>query len=134
MKNIRFVFTWLCRVAAVAGVALMSSGVHAVTGGATWIEGGQTFMLGGEQKSAFTVEGKNTGNVAVEIFVQDREGRKNRTRLVRLEPGQTFAASVDPGHVALFKNTVPNKRAVMKLKLTDEIAGLSMRYESTAAK
>lgn len=126
--------TSFVRVVAAFGILFASSfAAHAVTGGATWIDAGKTFLLGGEQKAAFNVEGSNTGPVPVEIYSQSRENSADRKLIMTLAPGRKFALAIEPGQIAAFKNAAPRQRAKLKLKLTEDVSRLSMRYEESAS-
>jgi hypothetical protein len=102
--------------------------VPAAADSRTLIAGGQTFMLGGEQTQPFLVEGRNAGAVPVTVLAAGKAGEKV---IAILAPRQEVAHVFAAGETALFRNSA-GRQAVMALKLTDQVSGLSMRYDREA--
>jgi hypothetical protein len=91
------------------------------------IEGGKTFALGGGQEGAFTVTGRNTGPVAVEVLGKV-EGAQASVSRGTVAPGGDLKASFAAGETALLRNTSDSKTARLKLKISGDTAALGMSY------
>lgn len=91
------------------------------------IEAGETFELGGGQEGGFTVTGRNTGPVAVEVLGK-AEGSQARVSRGTVAPGGEVKASFGAGEMALLRNTSSNQTARLKLKISGDTAALGMSY------
>lgn len=91
------------------------------------IEAGQTFELGGGQEGAFTVTGRNTGPVAVEVLGK-AEGASAGVSRGTVVPGGDVKASFAPGEMSLLRNTSDSKTARLKLKISGDTSSLGMSY------
>jgi len=91
------------------------------------IEAGETFELGGGQEGGFTVTGRNTGPVAVEVLGM-AEGAAAGVSRGTVAPGGDVKASFAPGEMALLRNTSGSKTARLKLKISGDTASLGMSY------
>jgi len=91
------------------------------------IEPGQTFELGGGQEGSFTVTGRNTGPVAVEVLGQG-EGAAASVMRATVAPGASLKASFASGEMALLRNTSNRETATLKLKITGDTEALGMGY------
>lgn len=118
-------------------IALMSAlGLIAVTpasGGTInsnlQIEAGETFELGGGQKGGFTVSGRNTGPVAVEVLGK-REGASAPVARGIVAPGGEVKADFAPGEMALLRNTSGTRGAQLKLRISGDTSALGMGYSA----
>jgi hypothetical protein len=95
----------------------------------TLIEPGQSFLLGGGQQRAFSVKGRNTGPVPVEITVQ-REG--TRVPVATVQPGEDVDADFRARDMVIFTNRSV-QRASLSVKLNRGPDELDMRYEAVGA-
>lgn len=91
------------------------------------IEAGQTFELGGGQEGGFTVTGRNTGPVAVEVLGK-AEGANAGVSRGTVAPGGDVKASFGPGEMALLRNTSGRETARLKLKISGDTSALGMSY------
>lgn len=91
------------------------------------IEAGQTFELGGGQEGGFTVTGRNTGSVAVEVLGK-AEGANAGVSRGTVAPGGDVKASFGPGEMALLRNTSERETAQLKLKISGDTSALGMSY------
>jgi hypothetical protein len=91
------------------------------------IEAGETFELGGGQAGSFTVTGRNTGPVAVEVLGK-AEGAAAGVMRATVAPGARLEADFAPGEMALLRNTSNTKAARLKLRITGDTAALGMSY------
>ena len=91
------------------------------------IEAGKTFELGGGQKGSFTVTGRNTGSVAVEVLGK-AEGEAERVSRGTVAPGGDVKASFGAGEMALLRNTSTNQTARLKLTISGDTSLLGMSY------
>jgi D-aminopeptidase len=114
-------------VVAAAAVAVFGfSGLVAAQGmSTTWIEAGRTFILGGEQTGDFLVEARNTGPVPVTVLAGEDGAERV---IVTVAPGQGVEHVFEGGEAALFRNA-SGRRAELRIVLTREVSGLSMRYD-----
>lgn len=92
----------------------------------TSIDAGQAFRLGGGQPGAFVVRGSNTGPVEVVVF---SDLRGTRDSIATLAPGARVDAEFPKGATAIFMNTSATRSASVSIKVTGNIAALSMGYE-----
>jgi len=90
------------------------------------IEPGQTFELGGGQEGGFAVTGTNTGPVAV-VVLSKAEGAVAVERGT-VAPGAAVDAKIEPGEMALLRNTSGQKTARLKLKISGDTSSLGMTY------
>jgi hypothetical protein len=93
------------------------------------IEAGQTFELGGGQKGGFTVTGRNTGPVAVEVLGR-AEGAVQPVARGTVAPGAEVKADFAPGEKALLRNTSGTREARLKLRIIGDTAALGMTYSA----
>lgn len=91
------------------------------------IEAGETFELGGGQAGSFTVTGRNTGPVAVEVLGK-AEGAEAGMMRATVAPGASLEATFAPGEMALLRNTSASKTARLKLTITGDTSALGMSY------
>jgi hypothetical protein len=91
------------------------------------IEPGKTFELGGGQKGGFTVAGRNSGSVAVEVLGRIEGAAMPVTRGI-VAPGGELNARFAAGEMALLRNTSASRSAKLKLKISGDTAGLGMSY------
>ena len=91
------------------------------------IEAGKTFELGGGQEGAFTVTGRNTGAVAVEVLGR-AEGSTQAQVRGTVAPGGEVNASFGSGEMALLRNTSLTEMARLKLKISGDTSALGMSY------
>lgn len=91
------------------------------------IEAGQTFELGGGQEGGFTVTGRNTGPVAVEVLGK-AEGANTGVSRGTVAPGGDVKASFAPGEMALLRNPSARETARLKLKISGDTSSLGMSY------
>ena len=91
------------------------------------IEAGQTFALGGGQEGGFTVTGRNTGQVAVEVLGR-AEGAAIPVARGTVAPGGELKAAFAPGEMALLRNTSATRGARLKLVISGDTAALGMTY------
>lgn len=91
------------------------------------IEAGQTFELGGGQVGGFTVTGRNTGPVAVEVLAK-AEGAQAGVSRGTLAPGGDVEASFGARETTLLRNTSGSKAARLKLKIAGDTASLGISY------
>jgi hypothetical protein len=92
----------------------------------TIIQPGQTFLLGGEQARPALVEGRNVGNVPVELLRRSAQGE---TPLLTVMPGQLFSTTLPAGHTAMARNMSSTRQARVSFAFNGQIDGLSMRYD-----
>lgn len=114
----------------VLGLAALSSWGAVQAGEITsnlQIEAGQTFELGGGQQGGFTVTGRNTGPVAVEVLGK-AEGAEAGISQGTVAPGGDVKADFGPGEMALLRNTSGSQTARLKLKITGDTSSLGMSY------
>lgn len=90
------------------------------------IEAGKTFELGGGQEGAFTVTGRNTGPVAVEVLGKPEGGAAVMRGMVA--PGGAVEARFAAGEMALLRNTSSARMAALKLKISGDTSALGMSY------
>jgi hypothetical protein len=122
--------TLIRRSALVMGAALLCSwgAVQAgVINSNLQIEAGETFELGGGQEGAFTVTGRNTGPVAVEVLGK-AEGAEAGVSRGTVAPGGDVKANFAAGEMALLRNTSNNQTARLKLKSSGDTSSLGMSY------
>jgi hypothetical protein len=112
-----------CPLAVLVLTGMLGTAVAAST---TWIEPGRTFMLGGEQTTPLRLEGRNTGNVAVEVLLL-ADGRE--TPVAAALPGKRFSLELPPKQTALFRNRSAS-RATLGFVLDRDSGALSMRYDA----
>lgn len=93
------------------------------------IEPGQTFELGGGQGGSFTVTGRNTGRVAVEVLGKAEGATAGVTRAI-VAPGSSLNATFASGEMALLRNTSASDTASLKLKITGDTSSLGMSYSA----
>lgn len=93
----------------------------------TMIPAGQSFRLGGGQPGAFTVRGTNSGSVPV---VGYSEVAGKRDSLLTLAPGANVDTSFPATATVVFGNTSTTKSATVSIKVTGDVGGLGMGYES----
>jgi hypothetical protein len=93
------------------------------------IEAGQTFELGGGQEGGFTVTGRNTGPVAVEVLGK-AEGAAMPVTRGTVAPGGEVKAGFAPGEMALLRNTSGNREARLKLRVSGDTSALGMSYSA----
>jgi hypothetical protein len=91
------------------------------------IEAGETFELGGGQQGGFTVTGRNTGPVAVEVLGK-AEGAQASVSRGTVAPGGDVKASFGAGEMALLRNTSNSQTARLKLKISGDTSSLGMSY------
>jgi hypothetical protein len=91
------------------------------------IEAGETFELGGGQKGGFTVTGRNTGPVAVEVLGK-AEGAEAGVIRGTVAPGGDVNATFGAGEMALLRNTSNSQTARLKLKISGDTSSLGMSY------
>jgi hypothetical protein len=106
---------------------VLASACAGTTSG-TLIDPGQSFLLGGGQQREFSVQGRNTGPVPVEITVQ-REG--TRVPVTTVEPGGSVDAVFRARDMVVFTNR-STSRASLSVKLNRGPDELAMRYEAVA--
>lgn len=111
--------------AGILAALLLLDSPRAKAADSTLIDPGKTFMLGGEQTAELQVRGRNTGNVPVEFLLMAKGKERS---VATVEPGKTFGLRVPAGNTALFRNG-SERRATLKFELSDEVSGLSMRYD-----
>jgi len=90
------------------------------------IDPGKTFELGGGQEGGFTVTGRDTGPVAVEVLGK-AEGEPAVVRGT-VEPGGAVDARFEAGEMALLRNTSGARMATLKLKISGDTSSLGMSY------
>jgi hypothetical protein len=90
------------------------------------IEPAKTFELGGGQDGGFTVTGRNTGSVAVEVLGK----AEGKTAVMRgtVAPGGEVNARFNNGEMALLRNTSGSRTATLKLRVTGDTSSLGMTY------
>jgi hypothetical protein len=93
------------------------------------IEAGETFELGGGQKGGFTVTGRNTGPVAVEVLGK-AEGASVPVARGTVAPGGEVKADFSPGEMALLRNTSDTREAQLKLRISGDTSALGMSYSA----
>ena len=93
------------------------------------IEAGETFELGGGQKGGFTVTGRNTGPVAVEVLGKG-EGASVPVARGTVAPGGEVKADFAPGEMALLRNTSDTREAQLKLRISGDTSALGMSYSA----
>jgi hypothetical protein len=93
----------------------------------TSIAPGDTFMLGGEQQAPFLVRGQNVGASDVEILANS--GAVEQI-IVIAKPGDAIEHRFAAGEIAMFRNRSSVQNATVRVVITSEIDGLSMRYKS----
>lgn len=93
------------------------------------IEAGQTFELGGGQEGGFTVTGRNTGPVAVEVLGK-AEGAAVPVARGTVAPGGEVKADFAPGEMALLRNTSDTRMARLKLRVSGDTSALGMSYSA----
>lgn len=91
------------------------------------IEAGETFLLGGGQQGGFSVTGRNSGPVAVEVLGQ-AEGAAAPVVRGTVAPGGEVKADFAPGEMALLRNTSGARGARLKLRISGDTSALGMRY------
>lgn len=111
-------------VFALAGLAPATSGT---INSNLQIEAGKTFELGGGQEGSFTVTGRNTGPVAVEVLGR-AEGSTMAQPRGTVAPGGEVKASFAEGEMALLRNTSDSRMALLKLKISGDTSALGMSY------
>lgn len=92
----------------------------------TYIEPGKAFLLGGGQPGAFSVAGRNAGDVAVSVF---RDSSGTRDSVTTLAPGASIDAVFPAGSMAVFRNSSPTKGAQLVITVRGDVSNLGMRYE-----
>ncbi|MBI1401983.1 MAG: hypothetical protein GC147_02055 [Porphyrobacter sp.] len=92
------------------------------------IEPGKTFELGGGQEGGFTVTGRNTGSVAVEVLGKKTGGAAVPDLRGTVQPGGAVDARFAPGEMALLRNTSATRSAKLKLTIRGDTAALGMTY------
>jgi len=107
---------------------VLASACAGTTSG-TFIDPGQSFLLGGAQQRDFSVQGRNTGPVPVEITVQ-REGA--RVPVTTVQPGESVDAVFGARDMVVFTNR-STSRASLSVKLNRGPEELAMRYEVVAS-
>ncbi|MFY7746083.1 MAG: hypothetical protein ACOVQY_11690 [Erythrobacter sp.] len=115
-----------------AGLGALALGLAAPVLGGTinsnlQIEPGKTFELGGGQEGAFTVTGRNSGPVAVEVLGR-AEGSAQAQVRGTVAPGGEVKASFAEGEMALLRNTSATRMARLKLKISGDTSALGMSY------
>lgn len=90
---------------------------------------GETFALGGGQEGGFTVTGRNTGPVALEVLAKAEGAAALRPRGT-VAPGSTLKADFGPGEMALLRNTSNTRGAKLKLRISGDTAALGMSYSA----
>lgn len=120
------------RAAGAALLGLLAASALAVAASAAinsnlTIPAGETFALGGGQEGSFTVTGRNTGPVAVEVLGQ-AEGAAAGVSRATIAPGASLEARFASGETALLRNTSATREAALKLKITGDTAALGMGY------
>jgi hypothetical protein len=118
------------RTAATATTLACATALSACASGVTYIEGGQTFLLGGNQALPLAVQGRNLGDVQVEILGR-KEGVVSEAK--KVDPGQLFSQRFAAGETVLIRNTSTTRQARVGVEFTDLIQQMSMRYEANAA-
>jgi hypothetical protein len=118
------------RTAAAAALLAGATALSACASGVTYIEAGQTFVLGGNQALPLAVQGRNVGDVPVEVL-----GRKNGVVSVpkKVAPGQLFSQRFAAGETVLIRNSSTTQQARVGVEFTEMIQQMSMRYEANAA-
>ena len=111
-------------VLALAGLSPVSSGT---INSNLQIEAGKTFELGGGQEGAFTVTGRNTGSVAVEVLGRAEGSTQGQVRGT-VAPGGEVEARFAAGEMALLRNTSATRMAQLKLKSSGDTSALGMSY------
>lgn len=109
--------------AAIMGFSFAASSAFA--SGITWIMPNKTFLLGGNQNKAITIEGSNTGAAKVEISLSQGE---NVEVVETVNSKGNFSLIVPPQTIVQFRNESNTLPASLKLKITNDVASLSMRY------
>ena len=104
---------------------VLASACAGTTSG-TFIDPGQSFLVGGGQEREFSVKGRNTGPVPVEITVQ-REG--TRVPVTTVVPGGSVDAVFRARDMVVFTNR-SDRRASLSVKLNRGPEELAMRYEA----
>ncbi len=94
----------------------------------TTIEPSKAFRLGGGQSGPFTVRGRNAGRVAVVVY---SELAGKRDSILTLAPGAPVDAQFGANATAVFRNTSSAESATVSIKVTGDVQGLGMRYETT---
>lgn len=112
---------------AAIGVACAAVAASAAINSNLTIEAGQTFELGGGQEGSFTVTGRNTGPVAVEVLGK-AEGAAAGVMRATVAPGASLEATFASGEMALLRNTSATREATLKLTITGDTASLGMGY------
>lgn len=92
----------------------------------TYIEPAQSFLLGGGQPGAFSVKGRNAGEVPVTVFIE-RAGK--RDSVSTLAPGAKVDAEFPAGAMAVFRNASVGERAKLSITVRGNTRNLGMRYE-----
>ncbi len=108
----------------VLGTVLASACAGTTSG--TFIDPGQSFLLGGGQQREFSVKGRNTGPVPVEITVQ-RAGA--RVPVATVPPGGAVDAVFRARDMVVFTNR-STSRASLSVQLNRGPEELAMRYEA----
>ncbi len=106
---------------------VLASACAGTTSG-TLIDPGQSFLLGGGQQRDFSVKGRNTGPVPVEITVQ-RQG--TRVPVTTVQPGDAVDAVFRARDMVVFTNR-STSRASLSVQLNRGPDELAMRYEAVA--
>jgi hypothetical protein len=109
-----------------AATAFTGCASFAALNSETYIEPSKAFKLGGGQPGAFTVAGRNAGDVPVSVFV---EANGRRDSVTTIAPGAPVDAAFPAGAMAVFRNTSTERGARVKIRVTGDIASLGMRYE-----
>lgn len=91
------------------------------------VEAGQTFELGGGEDGSFTVTGRNTGPVAVEVLSK-AQGAGVPTMRGTVAPGGAVEARFASREMALLRNTSATRTAKLKLRITGDTSSLGMSY------
>ncbi len=110
----------------VAAVGLAVAASAAITSNLQ-IEAGETFVLGGGQEGSFTVTGRNTGPVPVDVLGKG-EGAAAGVLRGTVAPGAMLEATFASGEAALMRNTSDSKTARLKLTITGDTSSLGMGY------
>jgi hypothetical protein len=125
-------FALRVRPGVIAALAMIGAGALAVSASAAirsnlTIPEGETFELGGGQQGSFTVTGRNTGPVAVEVLGK-AEGAAAGVMRATVAPGASLEAAFASGEVALLRNTSASEAAQLKLRITGDTSALGMGY------
>ncbi len=125
-------FSLRFRSGILAALAIIGLGALAVSASAAinsnlTIPAGETFELGGGQEGSFTVTGRNTGPVAVEVLGRAEGAAAGAMRAV-VAPGESLEATFASGEGALLRNTSNRTAAQLKLKISGDTSSLGMGY------